>query len=245
MFITRSLIFYPDYFENISTELSDEIIIPSYYLNILMNRFEDGEMLYVNINNIETNQSYLVSIGSSHNYDKNTIFAPQWILDLIGCSGCCNSVIVIEKADVSNIPPATKITIKPLDSVAFDINTHECFENAFMNLHSIKEGITIPISIPELGKEYQMLAYIEKVEPQKISRIVHGEVEVEFINEYNQTNINDSIPIIPSISENQVDVPILARSILTSPIKEIDNEERRKKVRESWIKRFCKNATEQ
>lgn len=246
MFITRSLTFYPGYFEDNCTELSDEIILPSYHLNKIMENFDDDEMLYVNITNTETNQSYLVTIGSPHNYDKNTIFAPQWILDLIGCTGCCDSVIIIEKAEVTHIPAATKIIIKPLDPIAFEIDTLECFEKAFMNLHSIKEGLTIPIPVPQLGNDYQMFAHIEKVEPESISRIVHGEVDVEFINEFKRPDMSqfiaDSSPIVEPIipqSLNQIVTPILVPS---APVEEIDPQERRNRIRESWLKRFQNNV---
>jgi hypothetical protein len=248
MFIARSLTFYPGYFEDNCQELSDEVILPSYSLDRLMDQFNDDEMLYINIKNTETDQSHLVAIGSSHNYDKNTIFAPQWILDLIGCTGCCDSVISLQKADVVDVPAATKIVIKPLDPIAFELDTLECFEKAFMNLHSIKEGVTIPIPVPQLGKEYTMFAHIEKVEPESVSRIVAGEVNVEFINDFKDTTpaapspspIGASPlmgPIIPS-SFNQIVTPISSPKL--TPVPEISAEERRRIVRESWVKR-CQN----
>lgn len=243
MFISRSLVFYPGYFEDKCEELSDEIIIPSYHLNKIMEHFDDGEKLYVNMTNTHTDQSILVAIGSPHSYDKNTIFAPQWILDLIDCSGNCDTAITIKKADVSEMYIATKIVIKPLDPIAFEIDTLACFQKALLNLHSIKEGITIPIPVPELGKDYTMFAYIEKVEPEATSLIVEGEVDVEFINEFKDhitpidsapTPVGSSSPLLGPMIElpNPIDVP------LTPPaIPQISNEERRRIVRESWVKR--------
>jgi hypothetical protein len=246
MFIARRLTFYPGYFEDKCEELSDEIILPSYHLNKLIEQFDDDEMLYVDMTNSNTNQSYLVAIGSSHSYDKNTIYVPQWILDIIGCTGCCDSVITIKKADVKDIPSASKIIIKPLDPIAFEMNTLEIFEKALMNLHSIKEGITLPILVSQLGNDYTMFSYIEKVEPLPLSRIIHGEVDVEFINEFkeevpkvsNSLVIPDGSPqIIPS---NSIITPI---SSITAP--QISTEERRQQVRESWLKRFQCNAPRQ
>ena len=49
MFISRSLVFYPGFFEDNCQELSDQIIVPSYYLNRLIDDFEEGEKLYLNI----------------------------------------------------------------------------------------------------------------------------------------------------------------------------------------------------
>ena len=283
MYIARSLTFYPGFFEDNCQELSDEIIMPSYYLNRLIDQYDDGEMLYATITNDDTNKSALVAIGSGHTHDKNTIFAPQWILDLIDCTGCCDSVIKIKKADVSEIPVATKIVIKPLDPIAFDMDTLSCFEKALINLHSIKEGITIPIHVPELGKDYVMFAHIEKVEPAGLSRIVQGEVDVEFINEFNKPHNPEAIsapeaiiapeaisqnpyisasadmistPMIPPYMRNSNIFPITpssptssassssASSASTCANELVDDiEERRRVVRESWLKRYQLNNT--
>lgn len=246
IFIARNLTFYPEYFENNNHELSDEIIIPSFILNKLMEEFHDNEILYVNITNTHTNQHYLVTIGSPHNYDKNTIFVPQWILELIGCTGCCDSVIKIEKAEMDDIPIASKIIIKPLDPIAFEIDTLELFEKALMNIHSIKENIIIPILVPQLGNNYSIFAHIEKVEPMSMSRISNGEVDVEFINDFICTGLDSNTIITPNTT---YDIPqILLPTALTAstastaltalPINEITAEERRTMIRDSWLKRF-------
>ena len=251
MFISRSLIFYPGFFEDNCQELSDQIIIPSYYLNRLIDDFEDGEKLYLNMTNTNTNKNILVAIGSPHSFDRNTIFAPQWILDLIDCTGCCESVITLTKADMSEVPVATKIIIKPLDPIAFELDTLACFEKAFMNLHSIKEGITLNVPVPQLGKGYTMLAYIEKVEPAAISQIAEGEVNVEFINEFKE--VTPTAPIIiptaplESSTGHMIPDSITNHIVLpSSPVNEVSTEvsaeERRKIVRDSWIKRYQNNA---
>lgn len=240
MFIARNLIFYPGLYQDNCQELSDEIIIPAFYLNTIIEEFEDNETLYVDLINTETNQTILVTIGTPHSYDKNTIFASQWILDLIGCSGNCDSVIKIRKADMTDIPVANRIIIKPLDPIAFEIDTLKCFETAFMNLHSIKEGITIQIPVLELGTDYVMFAHIEKVEPSSMSRIVDGEVDVEFINEFKDNSITNIIPV-----ENTIIEPVEPAEHVESvePI-QISKEERQKQVRESWIKRYQNNGVQ-
>jgi hypothetical protein len=253
MFISRSFTFYPGYFEENCQELSDEIILPSFTLNKLMEQFDDNEILYIKMTNTETDQYYIVAISSSHNYDKNTIFAPQWILEIIGCSGCCDSVIKIEKADMEDIPIATKITIKPLDPIAFELDTLELFEKALMNLHSIKENITLPIPVPQLGKDYTIFAYIEKVEPMSISRITNGEVDVEFVNEFTtqpstpiDTTPIGSSPMIEPIIPSSIN-PVITPHLLASSIPNenaVSAEERRRIIRESWIKRFETNKPE-
>ena len=252
MFIARRHVFYPGYFEDNCQELSDEIIIPAYHLNNIIEQFDDGEKLYVTMKNTTTDKSILVAIGSPHSYDKNIIFAPQWILDLIDSDGNDDNTIKITKANVSEIPAATKIVIKPLDPIAFELDTLACFEKAFMNLHSIKEGITIPIPVPELGTDYCMFAHIEKVEPESVSLIIGGEVSVEFINDFKEDIIPSAPaptpvegspligPMIPSSMLNPVIMPLTRPS---SP--QISSEERRRIVRESWVKRCQNNVTRQ
>jgi hypothetical protein len=240
LFVAKSTVFCPGFIDN-GQELSDEIIIPAYYLNLLMDRFEDDEKLYINIVNVDTNQSYLVAIGSPHSYDKNTVFAPQWILDIIGCSEHNDSIVKLQKAEIEDIPCATKITIKPLDPMAFEIDTVACFEKAFMNLNSITEGITVPITVPELGDNYVLFAHIEKVEPEATSLIIEGEVNVDFINEF----APPSTAVIPEMSAPQPQVQPSEANPVVEPQSEppvpdtepLSLEERRRQVRESWAKR--------
>jgi hypothetical protein len=248
MFIARSLVFYPGYFEDKCTELSDEVILPSHYLNRLIDDFESGEMLYLKLTNTNTNLSTIVAIGSPHTHDRNTIFAPQWVLELIGCTGNCDSVITLQKADMTDIPAATKIVIRPLDPIAFELDTLACFEKAFMNLHSIKEGITIPVPVAELGKDYKMYAHIEKVEPAPVARIVEGEVDVEFINDFAPSPATAiTVPFPPTPAPTPDYGPMITPSSAPSPPphttqEESTPEQRRQQVRDAWLKRFPSTA---
>lgn len=260
MFIARNLVFYPGFFEDNCHELSDEVVLPSHTLNRLMEHFDEGEMLYLNMTNTQTNQSCLVAIGSPHTYDKNTIYAPNWILEQIGCTGICDSVINITKADMDDIPVATKIVIKPLDPIAFELDTLACFEKAFMNLHSIKEGITMAVPVPELGKDYKLYAYIEKVEPATVSRIIEGEVDVDFINEFTDNSTVSGPPTNPPPTPagaspllgpmlppmNSIVTPSSIATASTNPVvPELTAEQRRQQIRDSWVKRYQNNVSGQ
>lgn len=228
MFIAKSLSYFPN--ESICSkdpmELNDEIIVPSYYLNNIMKNMDDNQMLCMNMINIANNQNYIVAIGAPHTYDKNTIYAPQWILDLIGCTSD-DDIIKLETVNMNDIPVLSKIIIKPLDHIAFEIDTTSCFEKALMNIHTIKEGITISVKSSELGIEYDIFAYVEKVEPASICRISNGEVDVEFINEF-EVPSPEVIPI-PEVS------PEVAPEVI--PEETLSVEERRRRVRESWAVR--------
>lgn len=253
MFIARSLTFYPGYFADNCRELSDEIIIPAFHLNKLIDRFQDGEPLIVQIRNVENDLKYIVAIGQPHHYDKNTVFVPQWILDILGHTGISDDVIRLEKIDTFDIPVVTKIVIKPLDPLAFEFDVRELFESVLTNLHTISADLTIPVTVPELGKDYRIFAHIESVEPAKTSRIVNSEVEVEFINEFAES----ALPSVASETFKSVPEPIVKKttvesfnSIVTTP--ELSSQkspttmtaEQREAVRNSWLKRF-QNTSEQ
>lgn len=247
MFTAKSLIFYPGYFSDNCQELSDEIIIPSYHVNKLMEEFDEGERLYIKLINTENNMEFLTVIGIPHNYDKNTVFVPQWILNLLECPGNNDTIVRIQKADIDDIPILNKITIRPLDPIAFDIDTLECFQKTLMNLHSIKEKIIIPINLPEIDKDFVIYAYIEAVEPGPIARIIGGEINVEFINDFEEPApaIEPTQPPIINPYSIPIISPLIKPEENTVVIPEISLDERRQRVRESWLKRFQNNAESQ
>jgi hypothetical protein len=245
MFIAQNINFYPDYNDINPHELSDEIILPSYYLNRIIEEFDDNDVLYVNMINTENNKQYLVTIGTSHSYDKNTIYVPQWILDLIQYTS--DSIIKIKKADITDIPVANKIIIKPLDPIAFELDTRACFEKAFMNLHSICDNITIPIIIPELGNDYILFAEIVKVEPANVSLISQCEVDVEFIDEFSNIPVSTLGKEKEQEKEEQEQEQEQEQEKQEEEEQEkqepqIDPDERRRQIRESWAKRFQNNV---
>ena len=97
-----------------------------------------------------------------------------------------------------------------------------------------------------------MFAHIEKVEPESVSLIIGGEVSVEFINDFKEDIIPSAPaptpvegspligPMIPSSMLNPVIMPLTRPS---SP--QISSEDRRRIVRESWVKRCQNNVTRQ
>ena len=224
MFIAQSLLYYHYYKEEV--ELSDQIIIPLSLFHRLIGEFEDESVLYVNLIHTEYNLRHLVTINTAHDDNTHTIYVPDWILDLLGRSE--DPLYQIEKADVSDLPVATNLIIKPLDPSAFDVDLTTYVEQAFMNLHSIQQNITIPIQI----MDQTVYLYIEQVEPAPLSRIVQGEVVVEFINMFEE-EFKEVEDMIEEFKENEVAV---AGAVAVE--EELTPEVRRQQVRDSWVKRF-------
>ena len=227
MFITQSLLYYHYYKEEV--ELSDQIIVPLSLFHRLIGEFEDESVLYVNLIHTEHNLHQLVTINTAHDDNTQTIYVPDWILDLLGRSE--DPLYQIEKADVSELPVATHLMIKPLDPVAFDVDLTTYVEQAFMNLHSIQQNITIPIQI----MDRTVYLYIEKVEPAPLSRIVHGEVVVEFINMF-EDEFKEVDDMIEEFKED-TDTDAVAVAVAVAD-EELTPEARRQQVRDSWLKRF-------
>ena len=252
LFTARSLVYYNEFIDYNSFELSDEIIIPGFLLTRLMDLYEDESVLYVRITNIETGANYIATIGTPHADDKTVVFVPQWILDIIGGDreGEDGLLVRIEKVDMYTIPIATKIAIRPLDSVAFDTDIIQCFEKAFRNLHSIHEGVMVPVGIPEFGEHFRMYAHIERVEPADVSRIVNGEVDVEFLREETVSEslspaVESLSPAAESLSPSDTTASIETPATAAPPGTELTAEERQRQIRESWLKRFQNTAGHQ
>ena len=221
MFIAQSLLYYHDYKEEV--ELSDQIIVPLSLFHRLIGEFENESVLYVNLIHTEYNLQHLVTITAAHDDNAHTIYVPDWILDLLGRSE--QPLFQIEKADVLDLPVATNLTIKPLDPSAFDVDLTTYVEQAFMNLHSIQQNITIPIQI----MDQTVYLYIEQVEPAPLSRIVQGEVTVAFINIF-EDEVENAVNEVEN-AENAVENAVNA-------VEELTPEARRQQVRDSWLKRF-------
>jgi hypothetical protein len=252
MFIPRSLVFYPGYYkDNVSTNLSDQIILPSHFINHFIDRFYNDETLYLAyIINTITGDSIVVSIGTPHYDDRDTLYAPQWILDAIGCTGNCDTPVKIEKVSKDEFPLATRIVIKPLDPLAFETNLVDTFQSALMNLCVLQQGLTLPVIIPEFGN-YEFLAYIEKVEPANASLSHSEELSVEFINEFANGVATNGVATNGVATETPnrppTPIPTLNNPILIPdehpielPQPTLTAEQRREQIRQSWLARSSK-----
>ena len=245
-----------------SHELSDQIIVNHRVFNQLLQEFDNESVLFMNLINKTTQVSYLVTLGSPHNNDENIVFIPEWIMDYIGCSYMSEPEFYLEKATM-DLPVANKIQIKIIDMEIFNADMDICgyFERALMNLHSIQEGLSLPIYMEELDET--ILAYIEKVEPSICSRIVKGDVEVEFISTTTEESLSTlsslsppssssssssplstiqvppNTPLLPSFSASPDTAPF---SLSSHTDQKYDTQdtfyERQQKIRESWMKRF-------
>lgn len=262
------MIFYSEENEKLcnSYELSDQIIVNHRIFNQLMEEFEDESILFMNLVHKKSKVSYLVTLGIPHKQNENMVFIPEWIMDYMGCSNESESEFYMEKAE-RELDVAKKISIRIMDNEVLNGDMDICgyFERALMNLHSIQEGVSMPIYIEEYGEN--IMAYIEKVEPMECSKIVMGEVEVEFIPMTEESisssqalsppfeSLNSSLSAYGSSPPSTIQVPpntpLLSSTFTTLPSlsslsqstdEKYDSQDtffqRQQQIRQSWAKRF-------
>ena len=218
MFRTQSLLFHPSVED--SLELSDQIILPVRAFHSLMNQYEDETVLYANLIHTENNIQYLVTLSATHDMDEDLIFVPQWILDHVGPSE--EPVFRVEKA-TEDLPVANHLMLRPLDDVAADLDLAAYSERAMINLHSIQENTTLPIYIG-----HQILyVYVQQVDPAPLSRIVQGEVTVEFVVERPPTPEPIEVPV-----EHEAAPSAAPSDGSAAP----SAEERRRRLRDAWAR---------
>lgn len=228
---------YSRYDESTDGDLSDQIIVPAYF----MQRWFDSPLnnsssrLLIRLINTDNNKEHIVSIGAPHNDDKCIIYAPSWIISSIGCDELTPVRVVRLTED---LPSIRRITIKPLDNIIFNTDIMACFTEAFDRLHVVHEGMTLPMRIGELGG-YDMLAYIDKVEPAPICLTCKGEIEVDFIRDDLEEDFCKPVLHAPdSISESagcvESDKVTADTEVKESSGTILSLEERRRRIRESW-----------
>jgi len=246
MFCAHNIFYCSDYLETKSQELCDEIMVPMHYFHTLMSEFDQEEVLYITVRNTVNTLTYLATIGVPHEGDEHTVYMPQWMMDALGVTETTVECIELEKTSgVGLIPVATKIVLRePAVEIDDSINVCELVEKAMVNLHSIQQGMELPIWVLDM----EVSVYIERVEPGAVSRIIAGEVEVEFTATTNATatmnaNAMPSPIYIPDdhLMEDSYAVPSVPRAS-SLPIVNAwdyhDGEERQKYIREARMKRF-------
>ena len=180
MFSAHNIFYCPDYLETKSQELCDEIMVPMHYFHKLMGEFDQEEVLYITVRNTVNTVTYLATMGVPHEGDPRIVYIPQWMMNALGVTESTAYCIELEKTNNAEfIPIATKIVLRdPHIEVGIDIDVCELVEKAMVNLHSIQQGIELPIWVLDM----EVMVYIERVDPGSISRIIAGDVEVEFVS---------------------------------------------------------------
>jgi hypothetical protein len=86
---------------------------------------------------------------------------------------------VVEIVESNELPRATKIVLKPVDSTLHEVDVVQVFERSFSNLGVLSEGKQYLIPLEELGG-FQVAVYVSHLEPGPEVYLDGDEVPLEF-----------------------------------------------------------------
>ena len=174
---------HPLSFVPISTshkEHGDEIIIPQRILQAWIERYPPGLPLLATVTNPDNEIVRTVCIGSGlpegvSQGTERCAYMPAWIMDHLGIQG--GGVVSVTPV-LTELPLATKLTIRPLDNAAYHTDLRAAVEAYLDMFHILEPNTTLSVPLEDLGG-YEVMVFIETVEPAAVVRL-GGEVIIEF-----------------------------------------------------------------
>jgi len=140
---------------------------------------DDNKVFLIRLTNPVTNKTIVVNVGGPHReYQENAIYAPTWILDALDIHEAPGEILW-EK--VTEPPPrATKIVLKPLDTMMKHIDGREEIEEHLKNFNVLQMGTTIPIPLRPFDNHITYV-FVEKIEPEAVV-LLRNEVELDLLD---------------------------------------------------------------
>jgi len=219
-------------------EAGDEIIIPENVMHEWMELFPAGTSMLAKMTNMDAGTERVVCIGSA---DKsNYIFAPQWILEQLCCGG--EEPLVYIAPYLNEVPPAQRISIKPMDNAGYHTDLRDAFERYLDRFHVMEAGTTLCVPLEELGG-YELYAYVEQVVPAGIVRL-GGEVQIEFLEPEGgipehepPVNVIATEPIAANSASASAADAVAEAAVTTTTAAATTSEDMRQRMRDAWKKR--------
>jgi hypothetical protein len=190
-------------------EHGDEIVIPQRILQAWMEQYPPGAPLLAAVTNPDNEIVRTVCIGSglpegiSQGTEK-CAYMPAWIMDHLGVQG---GGLLSMTPILTELPFATKITIRPLDNAAYHTDLRAAVEAYLDMFHILEPNTTLSVPLEELGG-YEVMVFVETVEPAALVRL-GGEVIIEFCEPEGG---------IPELEPAPVPVPVPAPEPSVNPI---------------------------
>jgi len=140
---------------------------------------DDNKVFLIRLTNPVTNKTIVVNVGGPHReYQENAIYAPTWILDALDIHDGPGEILW-EK--VNEPPPrATKIVLKPLETMMKHIDGREEIEEHLKNFNVLQMGTTIPIPLRPFDNHITYV-FVEKIEPEPVV-LLRNEVELDLLD---------------------------------------------------------------
>lgn len=180
---------------------ADRCLLPHYLWERIMNdiSLQTHDLYLMEFSN-ETKQVTL-SVGGGHHDDDNIVFVPQWVFRIFQEGESARY------KPLRTIPPnATKITIKPLDSLLYHVDINEEVSRYLSDWHVLQEGILLEIHLQSI--DYNALMYIEALEPGPLV-LLRGEVPLEVVpqEEENPPPLPNHVQVPPPVQNLPQAIP--------------------------------------
>ena len=136
--------------------------------------------LFLRIQHPETGEDFYCSVGDPiYSEVQNAIYLPMWMVDTnrYDASGeeTLGHILTPE-----NVPRATKIVLKPVDSTIHQVDVVRCLERPLSSIGILQEGKMYLIPLEEIG-EFQVPVFVEKLEPAEVVFLDGDEIPLEFV----------------------------------------------------------------
>ena len=180
--------FMADTFAELNSEIYDRVLMYNRtfednfiytYQHDVTQENDDNKVFLIRLTNPVTNKTLVVNVGGPHReYQENAIYAPTWILEALDIHQE-HGEILWEKVTISP-PRATKIVLKPLDTMMNHIDGREEIEEHLKNFNVLQTGTTIPIPLRPFDNHITYV-FVEKIEPEPVV-LLRNEVELDLLD---------------------------------------------------------------
>jgi hypothetical protein len=136
--------------------------------------------LFLRIQNPATEEDFYCSVGDPiHSNTQNAVYMPMWMIDTNQYTGCGDEATgtILTPED---IPRATRIVLKPIDSTIHEVDVVRCLERPLSSIGVLQQGKMYLIPLEELG-DFQVAVFVEQLEPAEVVFLDGDEIPLEFV----------------------------------------------------------------
>jgi len=164
------------------TELKDPFVVrPSHDIWERWQQDHFGATrLFLRIQHPETGENFYCSVGDPiRSETQNAIYLPTWMIDTNQYSGCGDEATgtILTPED---IPRATRIVLKPVDSMIHQVDVVRCLERPLSSIGVLQQGKMYLIPLEEL-QGFHVAVFVEQLEPAEVVFLDGDEIPLEFV----------------------------------------------------------------
>jgi hypothetical protein len=136
--------------------------------------------LFLRIQHPLTEEYFYCSVGDPMHSDiQNAVYLPMWMIDTNQYSGCGEETTgtILTPED---IPRATRIVLKPVDSTIHQVDVVRCLERPLSSIGVLQQGKMYLVPLDEL-EGFQVAIFVEQLEPAEVVFLDGDEIPLEFV----------------------------------------------------------------